>query len=68
MRSLNIVPNTPSKKAQQQPMGFSEFNHCIDILLSGLPSLSRTQQSSTDETTASAIWHSDSELISHQAA
>ncbi|OLQ73216.1 hypothetical protein BIT28_25705 [Photobacterium proteolyticum] len=71
MRNVNIVPDkTPKKpqqnRAQQQPMGFSEFNHCIDILFSGLPSLSRTQQSGTDEATDSAIWHS--EFFSYQAA
>ncbi|UXI03320.1 hypothetical protein [Photobacterium sp. TY1-4] len=33
MQTLTRSNDNPAPEKQQRPMGFSEFNHCIDILL-----------------------------------
>lgn len=73
MRTLNIVQSKTSstahqKSSHQKPMGFSEFNHCIDILLPGLPGITRTQQANHLEAARSNLWETDTSFANHQAA
>lgn len=73
MRTLNILQSKASntahqKSSYQRPMGFSEFNHCIDILLPGLPGITRTQQASHLEAAGSDLWRTDTGFDNHQAA
>lgn len=66
------VHSAPAK--QQQPMGFREFNHCVDILLGGLPGIGHTAQPTTDKQTtemaplACTCWDHSRDFPGQQAA
>ncbi|UTV30762.1 hypothetical protein [Photobacterium atrarenae] len=73
MQTVKRSEVNPAPAKQQRPMGFSEFNHCVDVLLGRSPGTGHATQTTAAKldrapSPASACWEHNRYFSGQQAA